>query len=235
MTDLSQKKVLALVPARGGSKGIKLKNLQKIGERSLLQITAEFIRDCPFINHGILSTDHEEIANVGRQFGLEVPFMRPEKLSGDLIGDRQLLDHIISDYKDIEDYDILVYLQPTSPLRRNSFIEDCIRAIEKEGYQSAWTVSPVPKKYHPLKVLTQKGDSLDYFNQEGSKIIARQQLSDCYIRNGLCYSWDINYLKKENSALLAPRSKMILVEEEVANIDSIEDLENAKRLLKEFL
>jgi CMP-N,N'-diacetyllegionaminic acid synthase len=231
---IRDKKILALVPARGGSKGIKLKNLQEISGKSLVQITAEFIQSCPHIDHGILSTDHEQIAQVGTQYGLEVPFLRPDNLSGDFVGDRELLAHICSDYSEISDYDILVYLQPTSPLRTNDMIRECIEAITEDHYQSSWTVSEVPKKYHPLKVLTEDHASLSYFDKEGEMIIARQQLSPSYIRNGLCYAWDLSYLRERKNPLLAPKTKKILIKRPVANIDTLEDLHLAERLFKEL-
>ena len=85
------KKIIAIIPARGGSKGIKLKNLLKINNKSLIQITTEVLREVKYIDKIILSSDHESIIKEGKKSGLEVPFIRPKKISGDLSTDFEVM------------------------------------------------------------------------------------------------------------------------------------------------
>ena len=108
MTKKSQ--VLVVVPARGGSKGIPLKNLVTLGGRSLIQIVGDFIQTVDCIATSIVSTDHEGIAKAAREAGLEVPFLRPEELAGDIVSDVDVLTHALLETERIKGvhYEIIV-------------------------------------------------------------------------------------------------------------------------------
>lgn len=183
-------RVLAVVPARGGSKGISMKNLRTIQGRPLVSIAAEVAKSVPEIDRRVVSTDHLEIAKVAKSAGLDVPFMRPPELSGDRIGDWDVLAHALRETETADGvtYDIVVMLQPTSPLRRPSDVSGTIRMLVEGCYDAVWSVSESDSKAHPLKQLVVRDREIDYWDPRGSQIIARQQLEPVYHRNGVAYA-----------------------------------------------
>ena len=137
------KRILAVVPARGGSKGIKLKNLQKVDGVPLVGLVGAVIKKCLFIDRAVVSTDHRAIADAARRYGIDVPFMRPQSLSGDQVADMPVLRHALSatEADDETRYDIVVMLQPTSPFRRVEHVERCLRDLVEKDLDAVWTVS----------------------------------------------------------------------------------------------
>jgi CMP-N,N'-diacetyllegionaminic acid synthase len=182
--------VLGVVPARGGSKGIKLKNLREVGGKSLVVLAAEVALAVREIDYTVVSTDHEAIAAAAEAAGIAAPFRRPETLSGDRIGDLEVLVHALEASEAIrgQHFDIVVMLQPTSPLRRPEDVKGALRMLVDGGYDSVWSVSETDSKAHPLKQLTIDNGRLDYYDPAGAQIIARQQLQPVFHRNGIVYA-----------------------------------------------
>lgn len=136
--------VLAIVPARGGSKGIPRKNLQLLAGKPLLAYTVEHALQTPRITRVVVSTDDDEIATVARQFGAEI-VMRPPAISGDTATTEAALTHALDHLRDSEGYapDLVVLLQPTSPLRRPDDTQLAIEALESEGADSLFSARAV--------------------------------------------------------------------------------------------
>jgi CMP-N-acetylneuraminic acid synthetase len=187
---IGNKSVLAVVPARGGSKGIPLKNLRPIGGVPMVARVGYLIKQIPIFDRAVVSTDHDEIARVAEASGLVAPFRRPQALSGDRIGDIDVLTHALSEMEWLDDtvYDIVVMLQPTSPLRRTEHVVATVEKLVAENMDSVWTVSETDSKNHPLKQLAISEDGLRYYDPAGAGIIARQQLTPVYHRNGIAYA-----------------------------------------------
>ncbi len=183
-------RVLAVCPARGGSKGIALKNLRPVGGIPMVARVGQLCRELDWLDRAVVSTDHEEIASVAEASGLSAPFRRPEALSGDRIGDLDVLHHALTTCEAVDDiaYDIVVMLQPTSPLRRAEHVTGAVDALADGDWDACWTVSETDSKAHPLKQLIIESDQLDYYDADGANIVARQQLSPVYHRNGLAYA-----------------------------------------------
>lgn len=230
----AQKTVLVVVPARGGSKGIPLKNLREIAGASLIKHTGQLVRTLEWVDRAVVSTDHEAIVQAAESAGLAAPFRRPAELSGDRIGDIPVLQHALhaTEKADGCKYDIIVMLQPTSPLRRAEHVTATVRKLVEENFDAVWTVSPTDLKYHPLKqlVLNDQG-KLDLWDQRGSKIIARQQLDAVYHRNGAAYALTRSCLL-EQSALLGTNSGAVVIDEPMLSIDTEADLALAESLLR---
>lgn len=185
------KRVLAIVPARGGSKGIPLKNLRPVLGVPLIARAGHVAAQVPEIDRAVTSTDHDEIAKVGEAAGLAAPFRRPPDLSGDRIGDWHVLNHALLEMERLDGvrYDIVVMLQPTSPMRRPEDVSKAIAMLARDAWDAVWTVSETDSKGHPLKQLTvSQAGNLDYYDPEGANIIARQQLVPVYHRNGVAYA-----------------------------------------------
>ncbi len=222
-------RILVVCPARGGSKGIPLKNLQPFLGVPLVARVGHLIADIPGIDRAIVSTDSEGIATVARESGLDVPFYRPEDLSGDRISDLEVLSHALleSERLDGVNYDVVVMLQPTSPLRRAEHVKDTINMLIDGEWDAVWTVSETDSKNHPLKQLTVKDGHLDYYDQDGKKIIARQQLIPVYHRNGVAYAIKRNCLLEQKS-ISGERTGALVLEGNLVSIDTYWDLELAE-------
>ena len=226
------KPVLVIVPARGGSKGIPLKNLAKVCGETLIAHVGQFVRRLRFVDEAIVSTDHPEIAAEAVKHGLSVPFIRPRSLSGDLIGDFDVLYHALTETERLNDreYHIILMLQPTCPMRTVRDVEQTVGKVVYAGNDSAWTVERVNKKYHPLKQLRVGQEwRLDYYSAKGREIVARQQLEPTHIRNGACYAFTRECLLLQQT-IMGKRSAAV-VTEPLVNIDTPEDLAEAERLM----
>jgi CMP-N,N'-diacetyllegionaminic acid synthase len=226
------RRVLAVVPARGGSKGIPLKNLREVGGRSLVARVGDVIRGVPEIDRAVVSTDHEGIAKAAEEAGVAAPFRRPEPLSGDRIGDIDVLTHALeaTEAMDGHRYDIVVMLQPTSPLRIAANVSAALRMLVEGDWDSVWTVSPTDSKAHPLKQLTVSAGALDYYDPDGSAIVARQQLEPVYHRNGIAYAITRDCLFDHRS-IKGKRTGALIIEGEHVSIDTEWDLALVEVLL----
>ena len=223
------KKILAIVPARGGSKGIKNKNLKKIKGKSLLKILFEISSKSKLIDNIVLSSDSEKIKNHSREIGYEILFTRPKKLSGDKVPDMPVLRHALIKSEKIlkKKFDLILMLQVTSPLRKNEYINKVVKKIIDKGYDSVWTISKVDRKFHPDKQLIINNRKLNYFTKNGKNIIARQQLNQTYSRNGAVYGFTRKCIL--NKKLLTNNSSFIITKSKQLSIDTISDLKLAAK------
>jgi len=152
---LDGKKVLAVVPARSGSKGIPDKNIQPLGGMSLIGWAGEVLKKTPWIDAKIISTDSELYAEEAKRHGLESIFIRPNNISDDKA---TAIDTIIHAVEQAEDYykiifDIVLIVEPTSPYRLIEDISGATQLLIDSGSDSVVCVAPIDTKYHPHKVL----------------------------------------------------------------------------------
>ena len=217
--------ILAVIPARGGSKGLPLKNIRTIQEVPLVGLVGQVVQEVSMIDRAVVSTDHDDIARIAEDYGLEVPFRRPEDLSGDRIGDIDVLTHALRATEDDDGqiYDVIVMLQPTAPLRRPEHVIATITKLVREGFDAVWTVSQSDSKYHPLKQLRVRDSELSYYEDGGAEIIARQQLDALYHRNGVAYALTRECLLDQR-VLLGRRSGALCLGGHLVSIDTEWDL-----------
>jgi CMP-N,N'-diacetyllegionaminic acid synthase len=229
---VESKRILAVVPARGGSKGVPLKNIRPVAGIPLIAHTARTISECPFIDRAVVSTDGEAIARIAEESGLAAPFRRPESLSGDRIADWDVLVHALVEMERIDAcvYDVVMMLQPTSPLRKPSQLIKVLETLILERYDSVWTVSETDVKFHPLKQLVITDGRLDYFDPRGRDIIARQQLGKAYHRNGLAYAMTRACLLNEKK-IMGAKAGAVIISDPVVNIDTLEDFRTLENIL----
>jgi CMP-N-acetylneuraminic acid synthetase len=135
--------VLAVVPARGGSKGIPKKNLRAVGGRPLIARVGDVVRQVKEVDRAIVSTDDLEIADAAAEAGLDAPFLRPTDLSSDTASSLDVVIHALTtmEMADGRRYDIVVLLEPTSPLRTAEQVSAAIAMLVDGGWDSVWTVS----------------------------------------------------------------------------------------------
>jgi len=226
------KTVLAVVPARGGSKGVPLKNIHPVKGVPLIALTGRVTSQLTEIDRCVVSTDHPEIARIAKASGIDAPFMRPPDLSGDRIADWDVLVHALRECEKIDGrrYDIVLMLQPTSPLRTAGQLRSVLQKMTDEDLDSVWTVSETNLKFHPLKQLTLTEGRLNYFDHRGREIVARQQLDKVYHRNGVAYAITRDCLL-EQKTILGAKAGAVVIAETVVNIDTMEDFDHLERLL----
>lgn len=226
------RRVLAVVPARGGSKGVPLKNIRPLRGKPLIAHTAEVIAALDWIDRAVVSTDHDEIARVAEAHGLAAPFRRPESLSGDRVGDVPVLAHALEAAEALDGvrYDVVVMLQPTSPLRLPGDVERAVATLLAEGRDAVWTVSPTDLKYHPLKQLTLADGRLALHDPAGAGVIARQELAPVYHRNGAAYALTRECLL-EQGLLGANSGAVVIADRPMLSLDTPADFAAAAELL----
>ena len=228
------KKILLVVLARSGSKGIKDKNIKKIQNISLIGQVGIFSKKINFLDEKIISTDSKKYGAIAKKFGLNFEFLRPKKLSGPKIGDLDVLRHALIKMENIRKikFDVIVSLPPTSPLRKINEVKKCIRMIINKKLDSVWTISKTDKKFHPYKALKIEDQYLKFFSQRGKEIKARQQLDETYYRNGACYVFSKKTIMKN---LILPRKSGYVISKTIQNsIDSLNDLKMVSRLFKNY-
>jgi CMP-N,N'-diacetyllegionaminic acid synthase len=233
------KRILAVVPARGGSKGIRLKNLRPVLGVPMVARVGHVAGQVETIDRAVVSTDHEEIAQVAEGAGLAAPFRRPEVLSGDRIGDLEVLTNTLEEMERIDGvaYDIVVMLQPTSPLRRPEDIAGTIGMLVQGGWDAVWTVSESDSKAHPLKQLTIGADGgldagrLDYYDPAGKAIIARQQLTPVFHRNGIAYVITRDCLLGQET-IMGAHTGAYLIEGPAVSIDTEWDIDLCEFMMR---
>jgi CMP-N-acetylneuraminic acid synthetase len=230
---ISGKRVLAVVPARGGSKGILLKNLRTVLGVPMVARVGEVVRELPMIDRAVVSTDHEGIASVAEAAGIAAPFRRPHDLSGDRIGDWDVLVHALHVTEQLDGiiYDIVVMLQPTSPLRRPAHVREAIVMLVEGNWDAVWTISETDSKEHPLKQLIVKGGELDYYDSIGKTIIDRRQLSPVYHRNGIAYVATRDCLLCEGS-IKGPRTGGLILDGHFISIDTEWDITQVEFIMR---
>lgn len=182
-------KVLGLIPARGGSKGVPRKNIRSLNGKPLLAYTAESALKSRLLTKVILSTEDEEIAETGRRHGLCVPFMRPAELAQDSTPSLAVVRHALISLEETgERYDALCLLQPTNPLRRTEDIDACIELLMNSEADSVVSILPVPHEYNPKWVFWKDGDGKISLSTGDSEIVSRRQdLPPAFHRDGSIY------------------------------------------------
>lgn len=195
------KRILALIPARGGSKGIPHKNITPLAGEPLIRYSIDAAMQSKYIDYVLVSTDDEEIAQVSNACGAEVPFLRPPELAGDTAKTIDAVLHAIETLRKIgETFDSLVLLQPTSPLRTAEDIDKAVETFYQANRQPVVSVSEVSD--HPILIRTiaqtPEGDRLKPLLQTGSTV-RRQDMPPFYRVNGSIYINAVEKLNRDSS------------------------------------
>lgn len=191
--------MLAVVPARGGSKGLPGKNIRPLVGVPLIGHTLLAARLVPAVTRCIVSTDSDEIAKIARDFGADVPFIRPPELAADDTPMMPVLKHALAFVEDQErlDYDFVLLLDPTSPARDPQEIHDAVQTL---AVQREWdgVVSVSEPAFNPVWVGVRRSPAgtLERFFQEGAGVTRRQQLSRYLRVNGNFYIWRAPFIRR---------------------------------------
>lgn len=238
-------RVITIIPARGGSKSIPKKNLSLVGGKPLIYYSIRESLKARLVEATIVSTDSEEIAEISRSFGADVPFLRPAEFSDDTSPDIDFLKHAVEWLETNRGWkpEIVVFLQPTSPSRTAEEIDSAIQLMDKTGCDSVRTVI-TELAYHPLKTLLIEDEKkmrvtpvislIPRFAKlaEGSDP-ARQILPKMAQPVGLVYATRTSFIKKgrvwgeDVRAIIVPKEKL-------TDIDSPNDLIETEKVMRKF-
>ncbi len=229
-------KILTIIPARGGSKGIKDKNIVDLCGKPLIQYTIDLslkLIEDEIINKAIVSTDSEKIKKISEDLGAEVPFLRPNDLSGDKAKSVDLIFHAIEFFKMKNLYfDAVMLLQPTQPLRK---YEDVIKAIELfESHKNAESlISVYEEDYINEYVMYKIGENNVGIpmNPAHNKGIRRQEHGAIYVRSGDIYLTSVDYLKNTKQIMSDNPLLYVISKKNTFIIDNEEDLEILRRMM----
>ncbi len=224
---------LALIPARGGSKGLPGKNLASVGGATLTARTVQCAIETRLFDYILLSTDDERIADEGRRHGAQVPWLRSLTLASDTAA---VLDTVRDSLRRLAEagvppFEMVALLEPTSPLRTVTIVKRTVDAAESAGADAAVSVSAVPIRYHPRKQFRVDAEGFATLFETGcGQVVNRQELNRTFIRNGMCYATRTMSLTT-GAGLLGTRLRLVLVPGPVVNIDDEEDLALARKIL----
>lgn len=190
---------MAVITARGGSKGIPGKNIKLLGGKPLIAYSIEAAKKSRLITHMIVSTDDEAIAKVAKEHGGDVPFMRPVELSGDKVPHLPVMKHAIlfMENKLGVMFDYIVILQPTSPFRLQEDIDETLRKLIENKADSAVTLVDVGND-HPVKAKKLEGDRVLPYCMPEPEGTRRQDLPKAYRRSGAVYAMRRDLMVKDN-------------------------------------
>ena len=209
--------VLAIIPARGGSKKIPKKNICKLNGKPLIYYSIKNAKSSKLIDRVIVSTDNNEIAKIAKKLGAEVPFLRPKNIATDKAKTIDVIKHVIK-FLENENYepDIITVLQPTTPLRKTITLDKSIRILKKEKPDIVLGVMKI--KTHPYRSFWLKDNHLQPFKKNFLNFHQRQMFPDCYYPTGAIYTFWNKTLKKYGN-MYGPKIRPLILEKDEQNVD----------------
>ncbi len=237
--------ILAIIPARGGSKGVPGKNIRSLCGKPLIAWTIEEAKKSKHLTRVIVSTDSEEIAEVARQYGAEVPFLRPAEISGDLATDVEFLTHALDFLKERENYEpeIILRLPPTSPLRTAARIDEGIEVlINNSEADASRPMVEAPKHPYKMWAISKDDDRFvepflpkSFTNMDEPYNLPRQVLPRALIHTGAMDVMRLKTIREMKSTSGNKLAYFFMKPEDSINIDSAIDFKLAELLLRRRL
>ncbi|WP_016989014.1 cytidylyltransferase domain-containing protein [Flavobacterium sp. ACAM 123] len=227
-------RILGIIPARGGSKGVPGKNIKLLNGKPLLQYTSEIALQSQFITQVILSSEDEAIITVAKSLGIQVPFVRPAVLAQDNTATIDVIIHALQWFENKNVFfDAVCLLQVTSPFRTVDFLDKAVEKFITSGSDSLVSVQKVPHEFNPHWTFEANTEgNLKIATGEDQIISRRQELPDAYHRDGSIYITKTNVPLQQHS-LYGKRIAFIESNPEYyVNIDTMEDWEKAEQMIK---
>jgi CMP-N,N'-diacetyllegionaminic acid synthase len=229
-------RILAIIPARGGSKGVPGKNIKMLGGKPLLQFTSDRAKDSVLLTKIILSSEDEAIIAVATDLGIEVPFVRPAAFATDVAKSIDVMQHAVAFLQSKGEYfDAVCLLQVTSPFREKDFIDRAIEKFIATDVDTLISVLPVPHEYNPHWVFEEdESGNLFIATGEAEIISRRQELPKAYHRDGALYLTKIDYIKQ--GTFYGPKIGFIESNPDLhVNIDTLPDWQQAEEKVITYL
>jgi len=220
----TKKKILGVIPARGGSKGVSKKNIRIIAGKPLIAYSIELAKKLAFLYKTLVSTDSKEIAEIAKAHGAQMPFLRPKELAEDETPMLPVLQHAVNFIENIDKVkiDYLLLLQPVNPLRSIEDVEGCVKKIIESGADSVISVSKVDS-LHPVLMKKIEDDLIKPYCLDEIEGTRRQDFKpDAYMRSGGIYITKRDVLMRENSIwgkisrpYIIPKKRGIGIDDEI--------------------
>ncbi len=226
-------KVLGIIPARGGSKGVPKKNIKNLNGKPLLAYTIEAGRKAKELEDLIVSTESSEISRIAKRLGAKVPFTRPKELANDTATTLSVLQHALKEYERLtgKKFTHVMLLQPTAPLRTERDIDDAVRLMAKHRSLDALISCYKGEGVHPRIMYASKNGKNALYIPASKEMTRRQDFEKVFVRNGAIYLIPRELLLKGQMigrhplVMEMPRWRSI-------NIDNPDDFELARIILK---
>ncbi len=230
-------KILAIIPARGGSKGLPGKNIKLLGTKPLLYYTTAAAKDSKLLFKTIVSTDDYEIAEVAKNLEIEVPFLRPSHLAQDKVPTIDVVVDVLKWYKNQDiTFDAVCILQPTTPFRESGFIDKAIQKFIDSDTDSLISVLPVPHEYNPHWCFEVNDKQELYIATGDDKIISRRQdLPKTFHRDGSVYLTKSSVILEQKSLYGGSIAYIESNLQNYVNIDTQTDWDKAEFIVNNFL
>ena len=227
---INDKKVLAIIPARGGSKGVLRKNVKELAGKPLIAWTIEEAKKSKYIDRLILSSEDDEIIKIAKEFGCEAPFVRPSELAQD---DTPGIIPLLHALEEVIGYDYIVSLQPTSPLRIVDDIDACIEKMIATRSPACVSVAEPTNSPYWMYTVDEKENMVPLIKQD-NLTTRRQDLPSVYLLNGAVYVAEVTWLKQTASFLTAETTAFIMPNNRSHDIDTEEDFLLVDSLLRKL-
>lgn len=227
-------RILAIIPARGGSKGVPRKNIKLLNGKPLIVYTSEIALQSKYLTEVIVSTEDLQIIEVAQRLGIKVPFVRPSALAQDSTPTIDVIVHAIQWYENQAIFfDAVCLLQVTSPFRTVAFLDHAIEKFVKSGCDSLISVQKVPHEYNPHWTFEENGEgNLKIATGENEIISRRQDLPDAYHRDGSIYITKTEVILQQHSLYGKSTAFIESSSESYVNIDTLTDWEKAEQMIK---
>jgi CMP-N,N'-diacetyllegionaminic acid synthase len=228
----SSELILGVIPARGGSKGILKKNIATLAGKPLIQYTFDAALNSRELDLVVLSTDDPEIAEVGRQAGVDVPFLRPSALATDTAATAPVVEHAVAWLQDNRGCRIgaVMVLQPTSPLRKAWHIDGAVAAFREKEPDAVIGVCEVNE--HPYDLVSFNEGLMRYAVERPAQAIRRQDFPEFYLINGAIYLVRTSVLLEKHTLLPENSIPCVMDRRYSLDVDSEQDLQIAETLLQ---
>ncbi|MBU1545522.1 MAG: acylneuraminate cytidylyltransferase family protein [Proteobacteria bacterium] len=221
--------VLALITARGGSKGLPRKNIRDLGGKPLLAWTAEAAKRSRYIDQVVLSSDDQEIIKIGLQYGCECPFIRPAELASDEASTMDAVHHALAAVGN--NYEYIVLLQPTSPFRSEEDIDNCLELCLSLNAPACVSVTECEKNPYWMYSVTEHS-RMEPLIPVTNRPQRRQELPKAFVLNGAIYVAQSEWLSKQDSFVQNETVACVMPQERSLDIDTLQDFQRAQFLLE---
>lgn len=233
-------KILGVIPARGGSKSIPYKNIVDLGGKPLIAYAIAAAKASRFLDAFIVSTDDENIAEVARSYGADIPFLRPKEFAEDTTPDLPVFQHALSWLKENRGWEpeILVHLRVTTPFKTAADIDGVVSRMQEGNYDSVRSVH-LWQGHSPYKSMLKAEDGMtlkpllvtEYYDRLGIDV-PRQLLPDIFVINGVVDATRTHFIMEQNKIWGARICGYDVPEERAIDIDGYEDLKKAEEYLQ---
>lgn len=227
-------KIICIIPARGGSKGVPRKNVRLLGGKPLIAYTIETAKESKYIERVIVTTDDEEIAEVARQYGAEVPFIRPAELAEDDTPPDPVLVHTLEFLREKENLEpeIIVWLEPPTPFRTVEEVDEAIRIFDADKEADSLRAVCEPSQ-NPFKMWTLEGKYLEPLIEQKEALHTgpRQKTKKVYWQNGSIFLLRYDTIMKKGNFFGDKILPLIVGNDKNIDIDTEEDLKLAELYL----